>query len=95
VGLLRLTSATRRTDPAIRAFMNRPDHLTRAARELARWNDAVRLAERPGDAGSEPPVPTTTATLPAPITTESGADAAVVAIRAAVVKARAQARRSR
>lgn len=30
---------------AMRAFLNRPDHLTRAARELARWDDLVRLAE--------------------------------------------------
>jgi pimeloyl-ACP methyl ester carboxylesterase len=29
---------------AVSSFLNRPDHLTRAARELARWNDAVRLA---------------------------------------------------
>jgi pimeloyl-ACP methyl ester carboxylesterase len=29
---------------AMRAFLNRPDHLTRAARELARWDDAVALA---------------------------------------------------
>jgi len=28
----------------MRAFLNRPDHLTRAARELSRWDDAVRLA---------------------------------------------------
>ena len=28
----------------MRAFLNRPDHLTRAAAELARWNDTVRLA---------------------------------------------------
>jgi pimeloyl-ACP methyl ester carboxylesterase len=27
------------------AFLNRPDHLTRAANELDRWNDAVRLAD--------------------------------------------------
>lgn len=27
------------------AFLNRPDHLTRAARELSRWDDAVRLAD--------------------------------------------------
>ena len=26
------------------AFLNRPDHLTRAASELARWNQAVTLA---------------------------------------------------
>jgi hypothetical protein len=29
---------------ALRAFLNRPDHLTRAARELSQWEDAVRLA---------------------------------------------------
>lgn len=27
-----------------RSFLNRPDHLTRASRELARWNQAVALA---------------------------------------------------
>jgi len=29
----------------VRAFLNRPDHLTRAAAELARWNDTIRLSE--------------------------------------------------
>ena len=29
---------------ALRSFLNRPDHLTRAARELARWDDAISLA---------------------------------------------------
>jgi pimeloyl-ACP methyl ester carboxylesterase len=29
---------------AFAAFLNRPDHLTRAAREISRWNDTVRLA---------------------------------------------------
>lgn len=29
---------------ALRAFLNRPDHLTRAALELARWEDTVALA---------------------------------------------------
>ena len=29
---------------ALAAFLNRPDHLTRTARELSRWNDAVHLA---------------------------------------------------
>ena len=28
----------------MRAFLNPPDHLTRTARELARWDDAVALA---------------------------------------------------
>jgi pimeloyl-ACP methyl ester carboxylesterase len=29
---------------ALEAFLNRPDHLTRAARELVRWNETVALA---------------------------------------------------
>jgi hypothetical protein len=29
----------------LRAFLNRPDHLTRSASELARWNQAVTLSE--------------------------------------------------
>lgn len=29
----------------LRAFLNRPDHLTRAAAELARWDDTIRLSE--------------------------------------------------
>jgi pimeloyl-ACP methyl ester carboxylesterase len=57
-GLLRLRAAfsanqTDRSEPAagaVRAFTYRPDHLTRAARELKRRNDAVMLA-----AGSQPP----------------------------------------
>jgi len=87
VGLLRLTGVRSGLDPVTRAFMNRPDHLTRAAGELARWNDAVQLAERPADSSSAPTVPITAA-LPAPITTESGAEAAVAAIRPAVATAR-------
>jgi pimeloyl-ACP methyl ester carboxylesterase len=29
---------------AVRAFLNRPDHLTRAAAEIVKWDDAVRMA---------------------------------------------------
>ena len=29
----------------LRSFLNRPDHLTRASGELARWNDTVRRSE--------------------------------------------------
>ena len=29
---------------AVRAFLNRPDHLTRTAAELAKWDDALKLA---------------------------------------------------
>lgn len=31
---------------ALSAFLNRPDHLTRAASELSRWNETVALAAR-------------------------------------------------
>jgi pimeloyl-ACP methyl ester carboxylesterase len=37
---------------ALRSFLNRPDHLSRGSRELARWDDAVRRSETaplPGD----------------------------------------------
>jgi pimeloyl-ACP methyl ester carboxylesterase len=30
---------------ALRSFLNRPDHLTRAGREIGRWGDVVTLAE--------------------------------------------------
>jgi pimeloyl-ACP methyl ester carboxylesterase len=30
---------------ALSAFLNRPDHLTRAARELSRWDETVAMAE--------------------------------------------------
>lgn len=51
-GLLRATGALAHAadglpEPsggAVRSFLNRPDHLTRASRELARWDDAVHLA---------------------------------------------------
>lgn len=51
-GVLRATrllskNATGLPEPAagaLRAFLNRPDHLTRAARELSQWDDAVALA---------------------------------------------------
>ena len=52
-GLLRATrqmsaSSGELPQPAaavLRAFLNRPDHLTRAAGELARWDDTVTLSE--------------------------------------------------
>ena len=61
VGVLRLTRMlSRRADglpetseAAVSAFLNRPDHLTRSARELSRWNDTVRLGfRRPARCGS-------------------------------------------
>ena len=42
-----------RTGDAMRAFLNRPDHLTRAGSELERWDDIVALASR----APAPPVP--------------------------------------
>jgi pimeloyl-ACP methyl ester carboxylesterase len=53
-GLLRATGmlseqASGLPDPwsgAMRAFLNRPDHLTRAARELDRWQETIALAAR-------------------------------------------------
>ncbi len=43
-----LSNSARGLPPAsagpLAAFLNRPDHLTRSARELARWDDAVRIA---------------------------------------------------
>ena len=52
-GVLRLTrtlslSARELPQPAagvLRAFLNRPDHLTRAASELRRWDDTVMLSQ--------------------------------------------------
>jgi hypothetical protein len=29
---------------AVESFLNRPDHLTRSGRELARWDETLRLA---------------------------------------------------
>ena len=51
IGVLRATrslskSAAGLPEPAagaLRAFLNRPDHLTRAASELARWDDTVQM----------------------------------------------------
>jgi len=60
VGVLRGTRwLSRRADGlpegsngAVSAFLNRPDHLTRSAGELSRWNETVRLGSAiPLDAG--------------------------------------------
>jgi pimeloyl-ACP methyl ester carboxylesterase len=58
VGLLRATRALSRhaagfpdlPGRAARAFLNRPDHLTRASLEIARLGETVRLASAPLDA---------------------------------------------
>ena len=60
-GILRATSLLsseartlpHRSGESMRAFLNRPNHLTRGSRELERWTDIVGLAAR----ASLPPVP--------------------------------------
>ena len=82
VGLLRAMGGSRRSmAPEVRSFMNRPDHLTRAALELARWDDASQLADDAALAAVRARV--ISAELPATISDEAGADAAVGAIRQA------------
>jgi pimeloyl-ACP methyl ester carboxylesterase len=41
---------------AMRAFLNRPDHLTRAAAEVAKWDDAMRMAAAVPDPSDVPTV---------------------------------------
>jgi pimeloyl-ACP methyl ester carboxylesterase len=88
VGILRLTGTSRRpgSEPAVRAFMNRPDHLTRAAAEIARWDDAIRLSDDAALAATR--VRVIAGDLPAPLGDDRGADASVAAIRRAIVDAR-------
>jgi pimeloyl-ACP methyl ester carboxylesterase len=87
VGLLRAMGGSRRSmPPAVLSFMNRPDHLTRAALELARWNDTVRLADDAAVDATHTRV--VAAALPGGISDRAGADAAVAAIRPAVERAR-------
>jgi pimeloyl-ACP methyl ester carboxylesterase len=83
-GLLRLTGTSRRAgrEPAVRAFMNRPDHLTRTARELARWDDILRLTS--DDELTDARVRVVRGDLPAPLGDDSGADAAAAVIRRAL-----------
>jgi hypothetical protein len=42
---------------AVRSFLNRPDHLARAAREISTWDDTVTMAAR-ADVGGEVPIVT-------------------------------------
>lgn len=80
VGLLRAMGGSRRAmEPEVLSFMNRPDHLTRAALELARWDDITRLTD---DAAlAEARVRVISAALPGQIGSDDGAEAAVAAIR--------------
>jgi pimeloyl-ACP methyl ester carboxylesterase len=84
VGILRLTGTSRRAgrEPAVRAFMNRPDHLTRAASEITHWDDVVDLARDAALAATK--VRVVAADLPAPLGDDSGADAAAAAIARAL-----------
>jgi hypothetical protein len=67
VGILRLTGTPRRAgrEPAVQAFINRPDHLTRAASELARWDDTLRLTDEAALAATR--VHLVAAELPVPL----------------------------
>jgi pimeloyl-ACP methyl ester carboxylesterase len=90
VGLLRAMGGSRRSmPPSVLSFMNRPDHLTRAAQELERWDDAAALAD--GEALAATHVRVVSAALPGAIGDEAGAEAAVAAIRQAVQRARTRA----
>jgi len=93
VGLLRAMGGSRRSmAPEVRSFMNRPDHLTRAALELARWDDAAQLADDAALAAVRARV--VSAGLPAAVSDEAGADAAVGAIRQATSRPGSSAARS-
>jgi hypothetical protein len=83
VGLLRtgLGPAKMRAVPELRAFMNRPDHLTRAALEIERWDDAVRLAS---DATTAATTTVIEAALPGPLTSDAGAATARTVLGQAV-----------
>jgi pimeloyl-ACP methyl ester carboxylesterase len=74
------------------AFLNRPDHLTRAASELSRWNDAVTLAS---GATIDPSIPVTrieaAGTSHTALLTDPARGAAVAAaIRSSVERVRAR-----
>jgi pimeloyl-ACP methyl ester carboxylesterase len=88
VGLLRATGTSMRPgrEPAVRAFMNRPDHLTRAVGEMVRWDDAVRLADDAALAATH--LRLIAADLPAPLGDDRGADAAAASIRRGIEAAR-------
>lgn len=70
---------------AIGTFLNRPDHLTRTSREIARWNDAVRLSSEGMLRASLP-----TSTLHANLNDEESARRAAAAIRRIVARAPAK-----
>jgi pimeloyl-ACP methyl ester carboxylesterase len=74
------------------AFLNRPDHLTRAAAELSRWNDTVVLAAA---APLDPSIPVTRIEAAGPshtalLTDAAGGAAVAAALKASVAHARAR-----
>jgi len=71
---------------ALRAFLNRPDHLTRAAVELGRWEETVALAENVPVAPHVQVIHVGEAapTRPAFLTDAAAADGLVAAIREVV-----------
>lgn len=75
---------------AQRAFLNRPDHLTRAAAELDKWDDAVRIAAGAPVAAGVPTVTleTSGAGRVAFLTNPADVDRTAVAIDQAVRTAR-------
>jgi pimeloyl-ACP methyl ester carboxylesterase len=104
VGLLRATKALSRhaaefpeaAGGATRAFLNRPDHLTRAAIEIARLDEAVDLARTPID-GTLPVTIIATATReepPALLDSAVRAREVTRALEAAVTRVRREATKS-
>lgn len=98
-GVLRVTRALGAADmempePAagmLRTFLARPDHLTRSARELARWNDTLSMADAAEMPGHVPLVRVTAAgpDRTAMLTDKTAADKATAAILSAVTAVRA------
>ena len=77
---------------ALRAFLNRPDHLTRAAAEMVKWDDTVRRA---AEAQPAKTIPIVNVELGARdriafLTTESAVDEVVRAIDSVVTTAHTQ-----
>jgi pimeloyl-ACP methyl ester carboxylesterase len=80
------------TDKAVRAFLNRPDHLTRSAEELSRWDE---ITGRARSATLDPRMPIVRLeggdrAHVAFLTTEASASPVVAAILEAVMRVRGQ-----
>jgi pimeloyl-ACP methyl ester carboxylesterase len=77
---------------ALRIFLNRPDHLTRAAAEVMKWDDAVRRAAEAQPAARIVTVDLGTRDRIAFLTTQPAVDEVVRAIDEAVTTARTKER---